>query len=44
MAPTLFCSLLPSKSPPARTARSNQREIYRLQRERFSTVFVPWPH
>jgi hypothetical protein len=34
----------PSKLLPARKARSNQREIQPLQRERFSTTFRSWPH
>ena len=34
MTPCLLCFFRPSIPPPARTARSNQREIHRLQRER----------
>jgi len=39
-----ICFFWLSASPGARTARSNQREIHRLQRERFSTAFWLWPH
>ena len=44
MTPCILCLFRPSIPPPARRARSNQREFSRLQRERFSTAFVPWPH
>ena len=40
----LIYSVLIYDSLSARKARSNQREISHLQRERFPTAFVPWPH